>query len=49
VALLAVLEARGLEVSAEVRERIIGCTDPEVLESWVRRAVIVDRAEELFA
>src|SRR5690606_22275625 len=47
-ALLTVLDTRGLHVSDEVRERIASCTDPGRLEAWLRRAVTVERAEELF-
>jgi hypothetical protein len=46
---MAVLEARGLDISAEARERIYGCTDIDQLDAWVRRAVAVDKADELFA
>jgi hypothetical protein len=48
-ALLAVLEARGLEISHEARELISGCTDLDQLDAWVRRAVTVDEVDELFA
>lgn len=47
-ALLAVLEARGLAVSPEVRDRITACTDPDQLELWIRRAATVDSSIELF-
>jgi hypothetical protein len=47
-AVLAVLEARRLAVSAEVRERIMACTDLGVLEAWIRRAVTVASVEDLF-
>lgn len=46
-ALLDVLEARGLAVSATVRERVLGTRDPEVLRGWLGRAITVARAEEL--
>ncbi|OEV06841.1 hypothetical protein AN216_00025, partial [Streptomyces oceani] len=46
---LRVLEHRGITVSAEVRERITGCGDPEVLGVWVDRAFSVSVAEDLFA
>jgi predicted transposase/invertase (TIGR01784 family) len=48
-AVLAVLEARGLPVSDRQRARVLGCTDLEQLERWVRRAVTVKAAAELFA
>lgn len=46
--LLAVLEARRLRVSNEARARILGCTDSEQLEAWVRAAVTVASVDELF-
>lgn len=46
--LLLFLAARGIDVSDDIRERIIGCTDTDRLERWVRRAATVDTAEELF-
>ena len=48
-AIFTVLEARGLEVSIEARERISVCTDVDQLDEWVRRAVTVESIEELFA
>ncbi|MFB4304227.1 hypothetical protein [Actinomadura sp. NTSP31] len=45
---LLVLEARGVDVSNSVRERVTDCTDIEQLERWVRRAVVIDHAEQLF-
>ncbi|MEV4839129.1 hypothetical protein AB0K05_31840 [Nonomuraea sp. NPDC049486] len=47
-AILMVLETRGLEVSDETRERILGCTDQETLEAWIHKAVTVRSVEELF-
>jgi hypothetical protein len=44
-----VLEARGLDVPDEVRERVTGCDDPGVLRRWLTRAVTVASAEEIFA
>jgi hypothetical protein len=48
-AVLAVLEARGLEVSTEVRERVLASTDLAELDRWIRRAAVVSDARELFA
>jgi len=48
-ALLAVLEARGILLTAEQRDRILTCKDLALLGSWVRRAVTVTEASELFA
>ncbi len=45
---LGVLEARGITVTAEQRSRILTCADTEVLDRWIRRAVSVTRADELF-
>ena len=48
-AVLTVLEARGIDVPAEIRSRIAECTDPVVLDAWVRAAVTVSSVDELFA
>ena len=44
-AVLAVLAARGLEVSGEVRDAVAACDDPATLERWHRRAVTAETAE----
>jgi len=44
LAILAVLEARGIPVSAAVRERVLGCTDVALLDAWVRRAAVAATA-----
>ena len=44
---IGVLEARGIVLTAEERARILACTDLDILDDWVRRAVTVERAEEL--
>ncbi|WP_437482665.1 hypothetical protein WME75_41315 [Sorangium sp. So ce1014] len=46
---LAFLEARGLEVPAEVRERVLASTDVTELDRWIRRAASVSDARELLA
>ncbi|WP_438015750.1 hypothetical protein WMF18_33475 [Sorangium sp. So ce315] len=46
---LAVLEARGLEVPVEVRERVLASTDIDELDRWIRRAAVVSDARELLA
>ncbi|XXY53346.1 hypothetical protein WME91_19640 [Sorangium sp. So ce269] len=46
---LAFLEARGLEVPAEVRERVLASTDLAELDRWIRRAAVVSDARELLA
>jgi hypothetical protein len=48
-AVITVLEARGLQVTDEQRERILGCKDLEQLALWVRRVGVVSSADELFA
>lgn len=48
-ALLAVLSARGIPVPDQARQRIIGCTDPDQLETWVRRAATAKSVDDLFA
>ena len=45
---LDVLDARGLVVTSEQRERILGCTGLETLKSWLRRAATVASADSLF-
>jgi hypothetical protein len=47
-AILLVLQARGLEVSAEQHARISACTDLSQLKTWVTRAVAVTATSELF-
>jgi hypothetical protein len=48
-AVVTALETRGIEVPADVLERITSCTDLDQLTSWVRRAVTVRTAQDLFA
>ena len=47
-ALLTNLELRGLELSEDVRERILACTDLALLDAWLRRSLAVGEAGELF-
>jgi hypothetical protein len=47
-AVLAFLDARGIEVPDEFRERIVGCTDLDQLDTWVRRAATADKIHDLF-
>jgi len=47
-ALLCVLAARGLDVSPSQRARILSCTTPPTLETWIRRAVQIDHVDDLF-
>ncbi|WP_308294420.1 hypothetical protein [Streptomyces sp. XM4193] len=48
VAVLRVLERRGVSVSEGVRSRVTGCADPELLDLWLDRAFAVAAAEEIF-
>ncbi|MFL5344244.1 MAG: hypothetical protein ACJ8AT_05595 [Hyalangium sp.] len=48
-ALLEVLDARGLEVDAASRQRILACKDLAQLKIWLRKAVTTDSVQELFA
>jgi hypothetical protein len=44
-----VLEARSIALSQEQREQILACSDLPLLDRWVRMAVTVSDARELFA
>ncbi|MFC8367242.1 hypothetical protein ACFUIT_04485 [Streptomyces sp. NPDC057239] len=46
--ILFVLEQRGLDISDDVRSRITGCTDPELLRLWLARALAAPKAEKVF-
>ncbi|WP_437325947.1 hypothetical protein [Sorangium sp. So ce381] len=48
-AVLVFLEARGLEVPVEVRERVLASTDLDELDRWIRRAAVISDARELLA
>jgi hypothetical protein len=45
---LEVLDARGLAVTSEQRDRVLACTDIETLKRWLRAAATVASASELF-
>ncbi|MEE8525423.1 MAG: Uma2 family endonuclease [Thermoanaerobaculia bacterium] len=47
--ILTFLEARGLHPGANVEERILGCTELEVLRRWLVRAATIATSEDLFA
>jgi hypothetical protein len=47
-AILLVLAARGLHVSAEIRERVLSCTDTSQLEAWAHRAATADSVGDVF-
>ncbi|MEU8630452.1 hypothetical protein AB0C43_37630, partial [Streptomyces sp. NPDC048669] len=44
-----VLEARGIALTDETREKITTCTDPRLLQQWLQRAATATSAEEVFA
>jgi len=46
-AVLTVLEARDIPVSAQVRDQILACTDLARLDTWLRRATRVTAAEDV--
>jgi hypothetical protein len=46
---LAILEARGLAVSADQRARILASKDLAELDRWLRRAVSAESIGELFS
>lgn len=45
---LAVLDARGIDVSTGSRTRIAECSDLDQLDAWVRRAVTAETVDDLF-
>jgi hypothetical protein len=45
---LRVLSARGLQVSAEIRQRVLSCTDTSQLETWAERAATAASIDEVF-
>ena len=47
-AILAVLDARGLVVAPDARNRILDCADTAQLEAWVRKAVSAKTVDDLF-
>ncbi|MEO3854452.1 hypothetical protein [Acrocarpospora sp. B8E8] len=47
--LLMVLETRGIELSEDDRERITACKDETILDSWVKRALFAESAEDVFS
>jgi hypothetical protein len=47
-AVLAVLAARRIEVGADLRAKIAGCTDLVQLDQWLRRAATAVSAAEVF-
>jgi flagellar biosynthesis/type III secretory pathway protein FliH len=47
-AVLNVLAARGIAVKPAVRSRVLSCGDIATLDAWLRRAVTVAAAEDIF-
>ena len=47
-AIVMVLNARGVPVPQEARERILACTDHETLETWITKATTATSIDELF-
>lgn len=47
-ALLTILDARRMAVSDEIRGRIMACRDLDQLKAWIRKALTITSAEELF-
>ena len=45
---LRILKVRKMEVSETQRSQILRCTDADLLDRWIERAVTVERTEELF-
>lgn len=48
MAVLAVLDTRGIDVPDDARARITECSDLHQLDTWVRRAVTADSVHDLF-
>ncbi|WP_410873683.1 hypothetical protein [Nocardia sp. A7] len=48
-AVLTVLTARGLELSAAQRTQLAACTDLGQLDAWLTQAVTATRTDELFS
>jgi hypothetical protein len=46
-ALLAILDARHIQVPDHVRADIMACTDTTQLEAWIRRAATADKIQEV--
>ncbi|MCL2725721.1 MAG: hypothetical protein FWD69_14925 [Polyangiaceae bacterium] len=46
---LMVLEARHRTVTEEQKQRILSCTDLDVLDRWLRKAVVLTSVDELFS
>ncbi|MFJ9678221.1 hypothetical protein ACIRP2_09225 [Streptomyces sp. NPDC101194] len=47
--ILRILSKRGIAVSEQVRERVVSCSDLDVLSEWLDRSLTAEVAEDLFA
>ncbi|MBO0853420.1 MAG: hypothetical protein J2P18_06590 [Nocardia sp.] len=45
--ILTVLDARGIAVSDHLRDTVTSCADLDQLQKWLRRALEINRADEL--
>ena len=48
LSVLRVLDKRGVRLSEEARQRVLGCGDQELLGQWLDRALTVSEETELF-
>ncbi|MFF1662342.1 hypothetical protein ACWGLJ_30745 [Streptomyces sp. NPDC055898] len=46
--ILRILSKRGIAVSEQVRERVVSCSDLDVLSEWLDRSLTAEVAEDLF-
>ena len=42
------LDARGINLASDLRERVLACRDLDTLDRWIQKAAIVATADELF-
>jgi len=47
-AIISVLEARGIRLTAAQHKRILACGDHATLERWIARAALAERAQDVF-
>jgi hypothetical protein len=47
--ILHVLSARGLQVPAEIRRRVLSCADTRQLETWGERAATAASIDDVFS
>lgn len=48
-AVLLVLEARGVDITDDARDRILACHTMSTLNTWAKRAATIKTVDELFA